>query len=100
MVCDSFRTAEKLSRKTELFCCLRGRCPLTRSLRNSFVRYPRGSRPTDIALRAPSRSPPGALRRAFFPGISLTFHHGGCCRLRKEKLLPNCRKKNANFRSK
>ncbi len=29
------------------------------------VRYPRGSRPTDIALRAPSRSPPGGLRAAF-----------------------------------
>ena len=29
------------------------------------ARYPRGSRPTDIALRAPSRSPPGGLRTAF-----------------------------------
>ena len=29
-----------------------------------FVRYPRGSRPVDIALRAPSGSAPGGLRTA------------------------------------
>ncbi len=38
------------------FSALRGRCPLIRSLRLTLRSLPRGSRPTDIALRAPSRS--------------------------------------------
>ena len=52
-------------RLTFLFLRLEGALPPDPLSALHSVRYPRGSRPADIALRAPSRSPPGGLRTAF-----------------------------------
>ena len=52
--------------------------PLSSMPRGSAPIIPCGSQPADIALRAPSRSPPGALRRAFQPeAISLLTSASG-----------------------
>ena len=65
--CLVYEAESQPDRLTFLLLRLEGALPPYPLTAFHSVRYPRGSRPTDIALRAPSRSPPGGLRTAFAP---------------------------------